>query len=65
MWKFSQINQIDFKIYFENCFIFKWLVSFNDLESEVPGSILTWGNILSLDFLLSSDANIGIIANSV
>ena len=33
------------------------------------GSILTWGNILSLDFLFSrfkaSDANIGIIAKFV
>ena len=43
-----------------------------DLESEVmrgQGSILTEGNILSLDFLFSHskecDANIGIIANVV
>ena len=38
-----------------------------ELESEVLGSILTGGNILSLDFLHSkaSDANIGIIVNIV
>ena len=38
-----------------------------DLESDVPNSILTEGNILSLNFLFScskaSDANIGIITN--
>ena len=37
-----------------------------DLESEVPGSILTAGNIMLLGFLFSCskacDANIGIIA---
>ena len=37
-----------------------------DLESWAIGSILTWGNILLLEFLFSrskdSDANIGIIA---
>ena len=40
-----------------------------ELESEVPGSIFTGGNILLLKFLFShckaSDANIGNIANVV
>ena len=42
-----------------------------DLESEAMkglGSIPTWGNILSLDFIScskASDANIGIIANFI
>ena len=40
-----------------------------DLESEVLGSILTGGNISSLELLLSrskdSDANTGIVANFV
>ena len=41
-----------------------------DLESEVPGSVITVGNILSLDFFLFScvkpfDGNIGIITNVV
>ena len=34
-----------------------------DLEPDVLGSILTGGNILSLEYFVFADANIGIIAN--